>query len=69
MFLPTGMCGDDGKERYNVSETIRNYHAVRNEVHDRASGLRMEYRRVVDDNNLEPMIDARRKAVTGRESG
>lgn len=48
-------------ERRNTSETIRNYHAVRNEVHDKASGLKMEYKKIVIDNNLAPMIDARRE--------
>ncbi len=42
---------------------IRNYHGVRNEVHDKASGLKMEYKKVVGNNNLSPMIEARRKAI------
>lgn len=40
--------------------TVRTYHAVRNEVRDHASGLRMEYSEVIEKNNLTPMIEARR---------
>jgi uncharacterized coiled-coil DUF342 family protein len=43
--------------------TIRNYHAERNEVFDKASGLRMEYSEVVGKGNLGAMIEARRTAV------
>lgn len=49
--------------RRTTSEVIRNYHGVRNEVHDKASGLKLTYTEVVDKKNLEPMIDARRKAL------
>jgi protein subunit release factor A len=45
------------------TEVIRNYHAVRNEVHDRASGLKQSYKEVVIDNDLSDMIEARKKAV------
>jgi len=47
------------KERFNSTETIRNYHAVRNEVHDKASGLKMSYKEIVLDGDLAPMIKAR----------
>lgn len=50
-------------ERRTDGETIRNYHAVRNEVHDKASGLKMLYRDVVDGNNIAPMVEARRMAM------
>lgn len=45
--------------KFGGGEVIRNYHAVRNEVHDKASGLKMTYKEVVDNANLEPMIEAR----------
>ncbi len=47
------------------TETIRNYHAVRNEVLDKASGLKQEYKKVVLDADLGDMIDARRMAKGG----
>ena len=43
-------------------EVIRNYHAVRNEVHDKASGLKQPYKTVVGDADLKDMIEARIKA-------
>ena len=42
----------------NVS-VIRNYNQSRNEVHDKASGLKMPYGVVID--NIGPMIEARRE--------
>lgn len=51
------------KERRADSQTIRNYHAVRNEVHDKASGLKMLYRDVVEGPNIGPMIEARLRAM------
>ena len=50
--------------RMTSSTVIRNYHEPRNEVRDKASGLRMSYREVVTKANLEPMIDARRQAMS-----
>ena len=55
----------DPVERFKARETIRNYHAVRNEVHDKASGLKMTYKRIVSDCDIGPMIDARRAASQG----
>lgn len=46
-------------------EVIRNYHAERNEVLDKASGLRMPYRYVVDKGEIAEMIEARAVAVRG----
>jgi len=46
-------------------EVIRNYHAVRNEVHDKESGLKMSYKEIVSDGNIEPMVKARRTAKGG----
>lgn len=54
----------DRDERPDViSEIIRNYNESRNEVHDKASGLKMPYKTVVIGNNIEPMIEARRGTV------
>ncbi len=52
--------------RTQSTETIRNYHAVRNEVRDKVSGLKQEYREVVVGGDLSDMIEARRKKM--RES-
>lgn len=54
---------DDPVEREKTREVIRNYHGVRNEVHDKVSGLKQEYRVVVEDGNLSDMIDARRREM------
>lgn len=54
---------DEGKNRFNGTETIRNYHAVRNEVHDKASGLKLPYKEIVDKANIGPMIEARLKSI------
>ena len=52
----------------NISdEVIRNYHAVRNEVHDKASGLKQPYKKVVIGGNITDMVEARIKAK-GRDS-
>jgi len=42
------------------TDVIRNYHAVRNEVHDKASGLKQSYKKVVIDGDLSEMIEARK---------
>jgi protein subunit release factor A len=44
------------------TEVIRNYHEPRNEVLDKATGYRQEYKTVVIDGELADMINARRKA-------
>ena len=44
------------------TETIRNYHAVRNEVHDKESGLKQSYKQVVLDGDISDMVEARRIA-------
>lgn len=56
-------CADPEPERRMSGKTIRNYHAVRNEVHDKASGLRMPYTEVVEKRNIGPMIEARKSAL------
>ncbi len=53
---------DPDPERRTDGETIRNYHAVRNEVHDKASGLKMPYTDIVVKANIGPMVEARRQA-------
>ena len=54
---------DDGRNRYNSTEVIRNYHGVRNEVHDKASGLKRPYRTVVTNGDLSEMIESRAKSM------
>lgn len=44
-------------------EVIRNYHGERNEVLDKASGLRRPYKDVVLDGDLSEMIKARHEAL------
>lgn len=59
---------DEKKERREDTKPIRNYHAVRNEVHDKASGLKRTYKDVVTDANLTEMIEARKATlITGDE--
>lgn len=45
------------------NEVIRNYHAERNEVLDKASGLRRPYKDVVIGGDLSEMIEARKSAI------
>lgn len=52
---------DDEKEINK--ETIRTYHAVRNEVHDKKSGLKQSYKEVVLNANIGDMVEARKKAM------
>lgn len=53
---------DDKPPDINTA-VIRNYHAERNEVLDKASGLRRPYRDVVDAAEIGEMIEARKMAV------
>lgn len=48
------------------AEVIRNYHAERNEVLDKASGLRRSYKEVVIGGDLSDMILARKSAMEGK---
>jgi len=49
-----------------INETvIRNYNECRNEVHDKASGLKMPYTEIVIAGNIGKMIDARFQSVNG----
>jgi peptide chain release factor 2 len=54
---------DPERERIHSEVVVRNYHAERNEVLDKASGLRQPYRIVVVDGELGDMIEARKRAV------
>ena len=56
------------KERHNYSETIRNYHEVRNEVHDKASGLKLPYTQVVGKPDIGPCIEARKISMGSKET-
>jgi protein subunit release factor A len=49
--------------RRTTTEVVRNYHAERNEVLDKASRERMEYRECVDNGDIGPMIEARARAI------
>ena len=51
------------KPAFISNMVIRNYNESRNEVHDKASGLKRSYKDVVVPGNLNEMIDARRIAV------
>ena len=54
------------RERPDLSETVRTYHAVDNRVVDHASGERASYKRVVDKDKVEEfarLVDARRRAL------
>ncbi len=53
----------DEKTRRQWTKTIRNYHGVRNEVHDKASGLKLTYTEVVAKGDMSKMIEARRKSI------
>ena len=50
-------------ERRMTKEVIRNYHAVRNDVYDKASGAHALYTETVGKGDLAPMIEARRRAA------
>jgi len=54
---------EDEKIRIKADEVIRNYHGVRNEVHDKASGLKLSYKDIVENGNIGKMIEARRKIM------
>lgn len=56
----------NSKERQTpeiCDDVIRNYNESRNEVHDKASGLKMPYTDIVKGNNIAPMIEARKSAT------
>lgn len=54
-------------ERRQTGKTIRNYHGVRNEVHDKASGLKQTYKKVVAGGDIADMLEARKKAVVAHD--
>jgi protein subunit release factor A len=49
-------------EKVINTEVIRNYNEPRNEVHDKASGLKMPYTEIVVAGNIKSMIIARSEA-------
>lgn len=53
---------EESEKEINV-EVIRNYNEPRNEVHDKASGLKMPYTEVVVSGNICDMINARKMTV------
>jgi protein subunit release factor A len=60
-MLVAKFCTED--DRPNIStQVIRNYNESRNEVHDKASGLKIPYN-VVMKKGLDEMIDARKTAI------
>lgn len=56
----------DEVKRQISTEVIRNYHAERNEVLDKASGLRRPYKDVVLAGDLAEMIEARKSAMESK---
>jgi protein subunit release factor B len=52
-------------ERWKANGVIRNYNGARNEVHDKASGLKRPYKSVVIDGDISEMVEARRIAMSG----
>ena len=48
--------------RRTFAPTIRNYHEVRNEVHDKASGLKQSYKDIVIKANIGNMVEARKQS-------
>ncbi len=51
----------DHTDKEISNEVIRNYHAPRNEVLDKVSGLKQPYKDVVIKGDITDMVDARRK--------
>ncbi len=49
------------------TEVVRNYNEHRNEVHDKASGFKQSYKKVVLDGDISDMIDARRLAKSAED--
>lgn len=56
---------DVHRKRIASDEVIRTYHGVRNEVLDKASGLKQSYREVVEKGDISQMVDARRMSKLG----
>ena len=50
-------------ERPDLSERVRTYHGVRNEVLDHASGERRPYQDVLYGRAFDELVDARRRAL------
>ena len=56
---------EDIRRKWN--KPIRNYHGVRNEVHDKASGLKLTYNEVMKGKGFTAMVDSRRKVIGEHE--
>lgn len=50
-------------DRFKATEVIRNYHAERNEVHDKLSGLKKSFKDTIGKNDISDFIKARRTAM------
>ena len=46
-------------EKIDLTNLVRNYNKPRNEVHDKGSGLKETYKKVVTDGNINNMIEMR----------
>ena len=57
--VPWALAKNETQKDINT-EVIRNYNEPRNEVHDKASGLKMPYSEIVVAGNMGKMIAARR---------
>ena len=57
----------DAPVRRTTDEVVRIYHGARNEVIDKASGIRDTFKRVVVDAEPGVVIEARRNAILQRE--
>ena len=53
----------DTKTRIHSETVVRNYHEPRNEVLDKASGLKQTYKKVVLDGDISDMIEARKLSM------
>jgi protein subunit release factor B len=49
---------EDDAVRFKATDVVRNYHAVRNEVHDKNSGFKQEYKKVLGNDGLGEMINS-----------
>lgn len=58
----------DAQPEARNTEVIRTYHEGRNEVIDKASGIRGSYREIVIGGDLAEMIEARRSVMAERSS-
>jgi protein subunit release factor B len=57
------------KQKHDVRSdvTVRTYHEPRNVVKDHVSGFEQEYKTVVIDGEITEMVEARKRALMGKE--